>query len=449
MESPDSVTHETRSRSRRLLQGFSLRLKLGLPLVVGFLVLTAGMIFANYAGQLETATQQAINQAEAIIAQTLVTRAVYTDQVVGKLTADGVPVTVVTDFTHIDGGIPLPATLTHLISDGVEERGIHQLDLISPWPINPAQGPKTEWQAEALEAMIESPANPQFIVETVEGRSHLVYMSTDFASTDSCVSCHNEHPDSPKNDFQLGDMMGALVVEVSLTEMFARARQEAFRISLGLVIFSIAIVGALVWIQQRTVINPVARLIQASNKFAAGELTAEIEVASSDEVGALALAFQDMASELQKTLSGLEQRVAERTVELEAALRELEAAMDMAAPVAQVWDGILLLPLVGTLDPERVGDILDATLLRITETEALVLIVDISGIPVVDKDVASHLITLTRATRMMGCESIISGISPGIAETIVELGIDIDMLETATTMQKALSSALRRTGMKI
>ena len=207
--------------------------------------------------------------------------------------------------------------------------------------------------------------------------------------------------------------------------------------------------GVLVWIQQRTVINPVDRLIQTSKKYAAGELTAEIEVDSSDEVGTLALAFQDMASELGKTLSGLEQRVAERTVELETALSELEVAMDMAAPVAQVWDGILLLPLVGMLDPERIRGIMDTMLSRIAETEALVLIVDISGIPVVDKDVASHLITITRATRMMGCESIISGISPAIAEIIVELGIDIGMMETATTMQKALSSALRRTGMII
>jgi rsbT co-antagonist protein RsbR len=117
--------------------------------------------------------------------------------------------------------------------------------------------------------------------------------------------------------------------------------------------------------------------------------------------------------------------------------------MEMSTPVTQIWHGVLFLPIVGLIDSRRAQDIMDAVLTKISETRAGVFIMDISGVGVVDTAVANYLIKVTKATRLMGCESTISGVSPSIAQTIVDLGIDVGSVRTTATMQDALSEAFR------
>jgi rsbT co-antagonist protein RsbR len=117
--------------------------------------------------------------------------------------------------------------------------------------------------------------------------------------------------------------------------------------------------------------------------------------------------------------------------------------MEMSTPVTQIWEGILLLPLVGLIDSKRAQDIMNASLAKIAETQARSFILDISGVGVVDTAVANHLIKVTKATRLMGCECAISGVSPAIAQTIVELGIDVGEVKTTANMRDALSAAFR------
>lgn len=119
------------------------------------------------------------------------------------------------------------------------------------------------------------------------------------------------------------------------------------------------------------------------------------------------------------------------------------ALMEMSTPVTQIWHGVLFLPIVGLIDSKRAQDIMDAVLTKISETRAGVFIMDISGVGVVDTAVANYLIKVTKATRLMGCESTISGVSPSIAQTIVDLGIDVGSVRTTATMQDALSEAFR------
>jgi rsbT co-antagonist protein RsbR len=123
--------------------------------------------------------------------------------------------------------------------------------------------------------------------------------------------------------------------------------------------------------------------------------------------------------------------------------------MEMSTPVTQVWDKLLLLPLVGIIDTKRARDIMSAMLSEISETRARVFILDISGVGVVDTAVANHLIQITKATSLMGCECIVSGVSPAIAQTIVELGIDVGSVQTTATMQDALVGAFRHLGAEI
>lgn len=126
-----------------------------------------------------------------------------------------------------------------------------------------------------------------------------------------------------------------------------------------------------------------------------------------------------------------------------------QAVMSMSTPVTEIWDGILLLPIVGIVDSRRSEDIMNAVLESIKTTKAKDFILDISGVGVVDTAVANYLISITKATALMGCRSTISGISPSISKTIVQLGIEIGDVNTTSTMMDALSSAFENRGISL
>src|SRR5262245_21009690 len=114
----------------------------------------------------------------------------------------------------------------------------------------------------------------------------------------------------------------------------------------------------------------------------------------------------------------------------------------MSTPVTSIVDGILLIPLVGIVDSQGTQTIMDKTLSRIAESRALVCVMDISGVVTVDTAVANNFIRITQATRLMGCDCIISGISPSVARTLVELGANVGEVRTTATLRDALQLAL-------
>lgn len=118
------------------------------------------------------------------------------------------------------------------------------------------------------------------------------------------------------------------------------------------------------------------------------------------------------------------------------------ALLEMATPVTKIWDGVLLAPIVGFIDSKRAMDIMEKTLTTIAETRANTLVIDISGVAIVDTAVANHLIKITKAAVLMGCQSMISGISPAIAQTITELGVDLGSVRTTSTIEDALHDVI-------
>lgn len=120
-----------------------------------------------------------------------------------------------------------------------------------------------------------------------------------------------------------------------------------------------------------------------------------------------------------------------------------KALLEISTPVTPIWEGILLLPLLGVLDSVRAQDIMDKTLNKIAETRAKVFVVDISGVGSMDTAVANQLIKITKATQLMGCETIISGLSPLIARTLVELGVNVGEVRTTATLRDSFELALR------
>ena len=119
-----------------------------------------------------------------------------------------------------------------------------------------------------------------------------------------------------------------------------------------------------------------------------------------------------------------------------------KAMLEMSTPVTSIWEGVLLLPLVGIVDSQRTQDIMEKVLSRISESQARVFVMDISGVVTVDTGVANNFIRITQATRLMGCEFIISGISPNVARTLVELGANVGEVRTTATLRDALQLAL-------
>ena len=118
------------------------------------------------------------------------------------------------------------------------------------------------------------------------------------------------------------------------------------------------------------------------------------------------------------------------------------AMLEMSTPVAKIWDGVLFAPIVGIVDSRRSRDIMNKALSSIVDNRAHTLMLDIGGVGVVDTAVANHLIKIAKAAVLMGCKTIISGISPAIAQTITELGIDLGSVHTTSTIESALREAI-------
>jgi rsbT co-antagonist protein RsbR len=129
--------------------------------------------------------------------------------------------------------------------------------------------------------------------------------------------------------------------------------------------------------------------------------------------------------------------------------RQGRELLELSTPVVELWDDIVALPLVGTLDSQRTQVVMETLLQKIVQTGASIAIIDITGVPTVDTLVAQHLLKTVAATRLMGADCIISGIRPQIAQTIVHLGVNLGEVTTKATLADAFQVALRRTGSAI
>lgn len=129
--------------------------------------------------------------------------------------------------------------------------------------------------------------------------------------------------------------------------------------------------------------------------------------------------------------------------------RQQEELLELSTPVVKLWEGVLALPMIGTLDSQRTQVVMESLLQRIVDTGSEIAIIDITGVPTVDTLVAQHLLKTVTAIRLMGADCIISGVRPQIAQTIVHLGLDLQGVVTKANLADALSLALRRLGLSV
>ena len=174
-------------------------------------------------------------------------------------------------------------------------------------------------------------------------------------------------------------------------------------------------------------------------------LTARNELNIDDRVVPIEYTAVPLKDENGEIIGGLEYiiDITER-VQAEQKLREQRRTIqEISTPAIKLWDRIVVLPVVGVVDSLRAQQIMSAMLTKITETSSKVIIMDIQGVAAVDTAVANHLIKITKATKLMGCRCIISGISPAVAETLVELGVDLGDVATNSTLEDALQDAFK------
>jgi rsbT co-antagonist protein RsbR len=164
---------------------------------------------------------------------------------------------------------------------------------------------------------------------------------------------------------------------------------------------------------------------------------------------------QDKLFDLIWTTTGLLDRLALITTDAfmtareELISRQQQELLELSTPVVKLWDGILALPIIGTLDSARTQVVMESLLEAVVSTNSKYAIIDITGVPTVDTLVAQHLLKTITAARLMGAECIISGIRPQIAQTIVHLGINLEDVVTKAKLSDAFALALQRSGRKV
>ncbi len=216
-------------------------------------------------------------------------------------------------------------------------------------------------------------------------------------------------------------------------------------------------IGAREWNDVRTMLNDLSRS-RVEKGFTASETATFVlslkRVLFSHLRAELAADPQRFADETWAATEMLD-RLALYTTEIyqkgreEIISRQQQEMMEMSTPVSQLWDGVLAVPLIGTLDSARTQVVMESLLSEIVRTGASIAIVDITGVPTVDTLVAQHLLKTVAAARLMGADCIISGIRPQIAQTIVHLGVVLGDVTTKATMADALRLAMQRRGLSV
>jgi anti-anti-sigma factor len=219
--------------------------------------------------------------------------------------------------------------------------------------------------------------------------------------------------------------------------------------------------GLLVWLIARYFARPVRELALAASAIGQGQLDAPLPIRRGGEIGALATAFQQMVADLRTARAevmeqhnSLEARVTERTTDLERTLTELHAALSareqlstavraLSSPVVPVLEGILVMPLIGVIDSERATLLLTSLLQAIEQQGAHMVIMDVTGVPLIDTQVARVLLQAIDAAQLLGAQTVVVGIRPELAQTIVGLGVDLSQVVTRADLQSAVSYAMQ------
>ncbi len=200
---------------------------------------------------------------------------------------------------------------------------------------------------------------------------------------------------------------------------------------------------------ERSRLESLMSAVSAASVAAYDEALTEVKVCDEDGFGELEHVVALFIDELRTTAARRDEAMKAMTEaravleeKLDTIRRQQVAIRDLSAPIIDLWEGILTLPIVGTVDSQRAVDITEKLLQRINETNAACVIIDLTGVDVVDTMTADHLIKLVKSARLLGTYCVVTGIGPEIARTLVDLGVELNELITLKRLREGLQACL-------
>jgi anti-anti-sigma regulatory factor/HAMP domain-containing protein len=250
--------------------------------------------------------------------------------------------------------------------------------------------------------------------------------------------------------------IGEIWLGYSILSVQQQTREVAIRTGWAICVMSLLLIGLTIFLFTHWISRPLQSLGMLAQAFAAGQHDRRMAVARQDEIGLLSNCFNTMADQLQHTLDGLEQRVVDRTAALETALNEVQARASeqerllaeiarqretihgLSVPILPIGTNTLVMPLVGELDSARLNLVQERALQTLERSPARYLVVDITGVPIVDSQVAQGLLGLGQAIQLLGAKAVLVGIRPEVAQSIVGLGLNLEGVGTSSDLRSAL-----------
>ncbi len=272
--------------------------KILLPILAGGIVLSVGVSYFISATVKSEAKKRTVETAANTASQLRELRSYYTNTIVKQVKNGGGKITH--DYAEIPGAVPLPATMVHEYTAALAEKTDSEVRLYSayPFPWREGGGPRDEFENKALTELTANPDEPYWAEEDYHGVPSLRYAAADLMVSQLCVDCHNSHPDTPKSDWALGDVRGAIEVIIPLDTAYAAAAASSRRMGFAIAGGVLALL-VLVGILARRLFRPLADITASAGKIAEGDLEQRIEFESNDEVGVLAASFRELIDYLK------------------------------------------------------------------------------------------------------------------------------------------------------
>ncbi len=180
--------------------------------------------------------------------------------------------------------------------------------------------------------------------------------------------------------------------------------------------------------------------------IALGDLSGQVSVPDEDDtpLGALALGINQMIDALREAQQEKDAALMELEEKLQMIERQSLAIRELSTPVLQVWEDVLVLPVIGVVDSTRSAELMERLLEQVAKKSSRYVILDITGVEIVDTRTADHFIKVIKAAQLLGASCIITGIRPAVAQTLVEIGIDLSNISTLANLKDGLRECLRR-----
>ena len=229
-------------------------------------------------------------------------------------------------------------------------------------------------------------------------------------------------------------------------------------------------VAVLYFLLQRQITKPLEEFVSAAERVGEGDYNVELDTDRDDELGRLAVSFTGMQHAVRENIDEInnaldtaqraEEEARAKTEEVERQMAERQRAeatieeqarvmMEMSTPVIRMWDGVVLMPVIGSIDTARSSQMTELLLESVVNTGARAAILDVTGLPTIDTSVARHIIQTVDAVRILGADVIITGFSPEAAQTLAQLGVDFAQLRTRGSLNAGIRDALRLVGQEI